>query len=188
MNIQTAILDIEKQKLESRCDSIIRWLFETVKSSDQETVKLLCRLIPSRVLDQAAGVLNKHGYNDAAVDGYLDKLEWIRFFVGHEILDDGSPALCWHKYNRDQRNGENMFIDCQRGEMGAKPYWHRCQEITAEKFEDRAQHLTAELALWTLDLYESVEETRYFLYEEARPPEDEVLKALADQLWAASGY
>jgi len=185
MPVMDNILEAEYSKIRKRYNLAYEDLARLSADRNKTVRELVKRLLTSRVLHFAAGsVTSKYGYSHAIYDSPLNRMEWVVFFVGHEILDDGDPALAWHRMDHDGSLIEKL--DCKKTDEGAMPYWHCCQEITAKKWEDRAEHLTPELAIWTLDYYEEREEERikmimsfrdedYFIIE----PKDQLMESLA---------
>jgi len=60
-------------------------------------------------------------------------MEFIRFFVGHELLDDGDPGI---GYYRSTRGGAETFVLCGPDDEGAQPYFHRSVEFLRKDYPD----------------------------------------------------
>ena len=97
-------------------------------------------------------------------------MEFIQFFVGHEILDDGEPGVGYYRNTiGDPERTSESFVLCTKDHPKAEPYFHRnIDEL--RKFDPNAEHLTLDLALEILAWYEKREarliETLQHLYPE----------------------
>jgi len=151
--------------------------------------EIIRRALSSRVLNDAMGSLNKYGYDQSfTCDGPLGRMEFLVFFIGHELLDDGDPGLGWHKYNLD--TGIMEMCDPPKSlepferyspndpNWNAHPFWHCCHEI----LPPGSKHLYEEEVLWVLDWHEKFDELRYERHTEEREPEDPMLISLANKI------
>lgn len=91
---------------------------------------------------------------DVKFDGYLSEypygpirlMEFINFFVGHEILDDGYPGVGYFRW-------VNLEVErCGKDDDGAQPYFHRNYELLAKDYPD-AEPLGLENALEVVRFY-----------------------------------
>jgi hypothetical protein len=187
-------LDYELNRVRQRYEYALGRLREYA-ARDGDYKEIIRRLLTTRCFHDAAGSLNKHGYdNQFGCDGPLSRMEFLNFFIGHELLDDGDPGVGWHKYNLD--TGEHEMCDppkCLKPgfhrydasdpNWNAKPFWHCCHEI----LPPGSKHLYEDEVLWVLDWHEVYEQERYDAYCKgdmawSRKPEDPMMIALADEI------
>ena len=128
-------------------------------------------------------------YPDVCNEDPCSLMEFIRFFVSHELLDDGEPGLAFYK--RQDRVGE--CVPCGPDDPDAQPYFHRCVDVLRDDYPN-AQWLSVELALEVLtkteEEHEAFEARMNLLYEEERyaPSKQELqLRALAEELTHKGG-
>lgn len=132
-------LEWELNEVKTRYENGVKWIVDHLMSSytsplEKEAIR---KLLSSAVLVPACGnYTNKWGYvsdnngNSASLDTPLGRLEFLRFFVGHELFDDGDPGIGYYRYNDRQDSDEaSFFITCEKDEPGAKPFFHRCWEL-----------------------------------------------------------
>lgn len=193
-----AIVQDEFDSIIFRFEHAYSWLVELMRDSARDShhrdcAELALRLLVLRdhVFWDVFGVSAEHGYRQAlAVTSPIERLEFVKFFVGHELLDDGDPALAWCTVDLDNDGRYPQYKLCKEDEHRAKPYFHSCQEVTAEKWEDRAPHLRPDKALWALDWHEKYWEERYARHREQygnteeQPKGNAKLIALAAELRA----
>lgn len=78
-------------------------------------------------------------------------LEFIHFFVGHEILDDGDPAVA---YYRSTDNGP-VLVNPNEVDDRTKVFFHRSHEVLAKTYGwENTEHLHEDNALAILNDYE----------------------------------
>ena len=82
-------------------------------------------------------------------------------FVSHELLDDGSPAIGYHRYDLEGRKG--AFQPCDKDAKGAKPYFHYNIEVLQETYP-KAKYADVDAAIKVLDWYDAQEAKRAKTY------------------------
>lgn len=96
--------------------------------------------------------MNSYGCPDSVV-GWL---ELLRFFVSHEILDDGSPAVGYYRSTVGEKpRTSEMFIRCGKNHPKAMPYFHRNIDVLREEGFGDAQWVCPEVALGVLEAHEA---------------------------------
>jgi len=131
-------------------------------------------------------------YQEYNYGGALSRLDFIRFFIGHEILDDGEPALAYFTHSH---------VRVMLGREPTKhPYFHRKIGVLHET-EPNAPWLTVDLALAVLQSFvddrpRRLKAIRHYqaVFNQNRPEEiehiikgtnfDQQMLALADELAA----
>jgi hypothetical protein len=81
----------------------------------------------------------------------VEMLEFVRFFVGHELLDDGIPGVGYYRHNSFA--SPDPYTRCGKNDHGARPYFHRNIDGLREEYPD-SEYLTLERALEVLNFYE----------------------------------
>lgn len=94
------------------------------------------------------------------MDGYeeipynlCDLMDFIGFFVSHEILDDGNPGIGYYRSTIGEERGGDIFVLCTANDKDAAPYFCRSMEILSKR-DPNAKYLTIERALEVLTWYE----------------------------------
>lgn len=85
--------------------------------------------------------------------GICELMEFIDFFVGHEILDDGIPGLGY--YRRvifEPENTDGPFLLCDKSHGDAEPYFCRDIEWLRERFP-QAETLNLDNAISAIHLH-----------------------------------
>jgi len=88
-------------------------------------------------------------YNEVSNEDPCSLLEFLRFFIGHELLDDGEPGLAFHKRS-DSPDVFWGWEPCGPDDPDAEPWFHRSIDHLREDYPD-AQWLSVELALEVLN-------------------------------------
>lgn len=119
----------------------------------QRVRELAHALLSSRDLYELLGGLEEsfdikmNGYLEYAHGGPVARLEFVRFFIGHEILDDGEPGLAYYRNTiTDKGWTGGMFALCGPEHPKAMPYFHRHLDTLREDYPD-AEGLSLEVAL-----------------------------------------
>ena len=83
-------------------------------------------------------------------------MEFISFFVGHEILDDGEPGVGYYRYAHLDEKAEShiTFVRCGKDDDGAEPYFAGSIDLLREDYPD-AERLDVEGAIEILQFYEA---------------------------------
>jgi len=104
---EEGILKIEVASLEDRVFQLREHIRRTFSGGtperNAELRNLLTRLISTEQFFELFGCGNEYGYVYAQAYGPgnpVEFLEFLMFFIGHELLDDGSPGIGWHRYAR----------------------------------------------------------------------------------------
>lgn len=127
------------------------------------------------------------GADTSALHGYAPPytpiacMEFVSFFVGHELLDDGDPGVGHYRYGRF---GDRVL--CAVDAEGATPYFHSRVE-TLRRTYPGAELLTTERALEILE-WHAARHTEYITLAREEDPEDTSLEtgaaAVQDRLVA----
>lgn len=188
----TSALDFELNRIKVRFEEAFKRLQDIAKQNSIHA-EIIRRVLTSRVLYDAQGAFNKDSYGAGWEDGPLGRMEFLTFFICHELLDDGDPGLGWHKYNIETgiyetcsppKNLESQLkYDLNDPNWNARPFWHCCHEI----LPPNSKHLYEQDVIWVLDWHEQHEELRYSdrnfnFNNEQRKPEDPMLIELANQI------
>lgn len=182
MPVKDDILNEELKALEKRYDQELERLKSYVRGeihgNNLGVTRVICKLLTSPFLIDAAGGTDKNGYvyNRYLENSRVRKLEWISWFVEHELLGNGSPKLAWHRFLLD---GDNSYNYEQSEPFGpkARPYWST----------QAGECLSLEKVLWTFNWYEEHEIKRKELYQKGTkrydsPKEDELMIHFANEL------
>lgn len=83
-------------------------------------------------------------------------MEFIRFFVGHEILDDGEPGIGYYRHARfdDEAERHLTFVRCGKDDEGAEPYFARNIDLLRADYPD-SKWLDVEDAIEILQFHEA---------------------------------
>ncbi len=82
-------------------------------------------------------------------------LEFLRYFIGHEILDDGEPGLGYYRSTvGDEPRANESYVRCGPDDKGAEPYFCRSIDWLREDYPG-AEHLTLKTAIESLEFYEN---------------------------------
>ena len=108
-------------------------------------------------MEQGFGI-KMNGYGNEVPFTPCALMEFIGFFVGHEIIDDGSPGIAYYRHSKeaeDRRTGG--YVRCRKDHPDAQPYFHRNTELLAEEdsleWKD-VEHVHEDNAFEVLDFYE----------------------------------
>jgi len=99
------------------------------------------------------GVKNVYGYGAYMPNDILGLMDFVTFFVGHEILDDGEPGIGYYRLG-DFEKGEEFYVICGSDHPGATPYFHNCIDLLRDTYPD-AKWCTLEKALETLNFHQA---------------------------------
>jgi hypothetical protein len=164
-------LEFELDNIKNRFDHSFESLKYFCSKYGAKYSEIIYRILTTQVLYAAKGEFNDYGYHTNWEAGPLARMEFLVFFVGHELLDNGDPGLGWHRY----RYEDGKMKMCDENDLGAEPFWHTCHEILPAG----SKHLYEEEVLWVLDWHEKHEEERYESFGEQRCPEVPMLIELA---------
>ena len=127
------------------------------------------KLLTTTELFAAAGqMVQDFGYDLQWDDGPLSRMEFISHFLGHEILDDGDPAIGWCRWSTNRGNmfscretGELLVPDEEEDQEWAKyntphPFFHSNREAL-QAFLPDTPPLDEEGVLWVIDWNEKEE-------------------------------
>lgn len=95
--------------------------------------------------------LEAMGYNDCE---FLARMRFVPYFIGHQLLDDGDPAVAWGFF--DSMDGVKIvtedYVPPDEGGIHGqvRPYIHTCKEVLLEH-DPGAKLLTPEGAVRVLD-------------------------------------
>jgi len=171
-------LQFELDQIEKRFVKEFERLKELAVYDNNRYNEIIYRILSCRadVLYDAIGAQGQNGYGHMInwETGPLSRMEFLTFFVAHELLDDGDPGVGWHKY--DQKEG--TMKPCAEDERRSKPFWHCCHEI----LPPGSKHLYEDEVIWVLDWHENYEERYYKDFGEQRKPEDPMLIELAKSI------
>lgn len=165
-----SILETRKSDYLSRCraswdGALARCLhYLNTESYGDEYVQLALRIlaVDSDVFRGLCGMnlvnsapcsygLEAMGYNDCE---FLARMRFVPHFIGHQLLDDGDPAVAWGFFDsRDEVKvvSEDYVPPEEDGTYGhVRPYIHTCKEILIEQ-DPSAKLLTPEDANKVLD-------------------------------------
>ena len=97
-----------------------------------------------------------HGYVNQMAYSPVALMEFIQFFVNHELLDDGEPGVGYYRSTLgDQKRLGEWLVRCSKAHPKAQPYFHRSTEVLREEgYDEDYETLTPERALEILDWYE----------------------------------
>lgn len=161
----------EAERLRVRFEKALSHLVDTFMGFPKYR-ELLCRLLTSRVLAEAAGYLDPEGIGYLAeIDQPLDRIEWVDHLICYHFLDDGEPGLAWHAYSSKRASDLGPFYPCAEGAEGAKPFFHRYR--SSAEVPTATLPLTIELADQTLDYYEKQKADFLVEWGDDDPPEPE---------------
>lgn len=175
-------LDFEKAQISTRFEQALERLKGFARRDSESWLKeLVYKLLTSRVLCAAAGGYEQpNGYThwfQGDSNEPLLRMEFIVFFIGHELLDDGDPGIGWQRWT----GGCPLVEDCPETHPRAQPYFHCCHEI----LPPGSKRLGPDEVLWVLDWHEK-KEAAYFAgmkedypNDPGRPPENPLLVDLA---------
>ena len=89
-------------------------------------------------------------YSYGSVHNPFEIMNFVSFFVGHEIIDDGDPAVGY--YNLGPYGNPVL---CPPGTKDAKAFFHTSHEVLSKTYRwDNTEHLNAAVALRILNEYE----------------------------------
>lgn len=149
MTAHDLILTLETERAEKNyADSLERVKRHVTYASVRD---LIFKMLLSPELDSAMGSLSSDGYRDS-VEHPIDRIAFVAYFVGHEILDDGDPGVCWHKYGGGMCS--TTMLLCDPGDIRGQPFFFRNRDRLAVDGVSELECLTAEKALWVLDWHE----------------------------------
>lgn len=110
--------------------------------------------------------------------GVLNTLQFMKFFIGHELLDDGFPGVAYFRNTRfDERGKTKDHVRCPKDHPDAMPYFHRCCDTMRQEmlFGEEPEPLSIDACIRILDWYEERRTGRVAWYRErarlARKPE-----------------
>ena len=82
-------------------------------------------------------------------------MEFICYFVGHELLDDGTPGVGYYRHTRrDEPNRNDTFVRCGKDDPDARPYFHRSIDLLRQEYPDAEFLAGVDQALEILNFYE----------------------------------
>jgi len=87
-------------------------------------------------------------------------MEFIRFFVGHEILDDGEPGIGYYRSTiGDEERSHIDFVRCAPDHPKAQPYFHRNVDMLRQEYPE-SKYLDVDDAIEILRFYEAKQAQR----------------------------
>lgn len=131
------ILDIEVESLRNRLATLEEDFARHITNYQsgvvkQREVEMLRKLFDTRCFCSVFGGLNKDGYQETASLRVTDPasfLEFLSYFHGHELLDDGDPGVAWQEYDEDHNDSYAPFKTVKKGSPRAKRFLVRCKEM-----------------------------------------------------------
>lgn len=166
-----------------------RWqnAVEDVKSYLNHTDVLVRRVAVRLLTIDSHSLWCVLGADTPALHGYappytpVARMEFVCFFVGHELLDDGDPGVGYYRYGRF---GDRVL--CAADAEGAIPYFHSRVD-TLRRTYPNAELLTADRALEILE-WHAARHTEYVAWAREEESEDTSLEtgaaAVQDRLVA----
>ena len=123
------VVQHELAKIEKSYQEAYDRLSGLIRRNGPETQALIVRLLTSQVLVEAMGSFDPRGIGN----GYnlrepLDRMHFVAWFVGHEILDDGMPVMAWHKFDIRSMS----YIACDKHDPRAVIYVHHTVDEVPE--------------------------------------------------------
>lgn len=104
--------------------------------------------------------LKMNGYPGYSYGPPVSRLEFIRFFIGHEILDDGEPGVGYYRSTiGDEKQTSDMFARCGPDHPRAQPYFHRSIDLLRQDYPD-AEWLSLDRALEILAFHKAEQPKR----------------------------
>ncbi|MDH5523113.1 MAG: hypothetical protein OEY01_03830 [Desulfobulbaceae bacterium] len=166
----TSIIEEETKRLEDAVrdvKALLQYQNEYFTSEYVGRIRTLTyRLLTCRqdVLYDALGYSSRNDYcyfrmwGSDVVTKPVARMEFVRFFVSHEILDDGEPGVAYYTLRpkdptRPLWEGIENPRSCGPEEPGATPYFHSHIDTLREDFPE-AKWLDSERALEVLDSLE----------------------------------
>lgn len=112
----------------------------------------------------------------------VDRLEFIRYFVGYELLDDGDPGIAWVRYGR-WPDEEDQLVWCEPNHpQGWRVITHCRESVCADYYLDA--RVDPEKVIQVIEEHEAREVERVRLMQELELTTDEdVQRAFALDPW-----
>lgn len=97
--------------------------------------------------------ITMNGYGMVSGMDPISLMEFLQFFIGHEILDDGDPGIGYYRSPRSEENTHETFVRCSGDHPDARPYFHSNIELLRKEYPD-SKRLRLEDAIEIIEGYE----------------------------------
>lgn len=99
----------------------------------------------------------KHCYSHMHTYTLLDLMDFLSFFIGHELLDDGFPGIGYYRHlPMNERTSRSNYVRCSKTHPKAIPFFHSNADVMrdTETYDEKPEHLDLDNALKVLNLLE----------------------------------
>jgi len=159
-----AVLTVRRYLTEDRARDIGGQFNDPCYAAEDEAVRKLAKrfftVAPHVLWEALGGSLDqeKHTYSHMIPYTLLDLMGFIRFFIGHELLDDGFPGVGYYRHvPLGERTSHSNYVRCSKTHPKAIPFFHSNQDVMRdeETYDEDPDDLDLDSALRVLDLLEA---------------------------------
>jgi hypothetical protein len=94
-----------------------------------------------------------NGYVDHSSEDLCSRMEFIGYFIGHELLDDGEPGIAYYRATDWEEETSDTYVTCGPDHENAQPYFHRNVDILRQEYPE-AKLLNVRDAIWVIQKHE----------------------------------